>query len=46
LIEKKFSELKEKLRTAYDNRDESNIILDALKSEVSEGLIKYHHHIS
>ncbi|MDO8727342.1 MAG: hypothetical protein Q7J35_14830 [Candidatus Methanoperedens sp.] len=40
LIEKKFSELKEKLRTAYDNRDESNIILDALKSEVSEGLDK------
>jgi len=40
LIEKKFSELKEKLRTAYDNRDESNIILDALKSEVSEGLGK------
>lgn len=40
LIEKKFSELKEKLRTAYDNRDESNIILDTLKSEVSGGLDK------
>lgn len=40
LIEKKFSELKEKLRTAYDNRDDSNIILDALKSEVSGGLDK------
>src|SRR4030067_604300 len=40
LIEKKFSDLKEKLRTAYDNRDESNIILDALKSEVSGGLDK------
>lgn len=40
LIEKKFLELKEKLRTAYDNRDESNIILDALKSEVSGGLDK------
>jgi len=40
LIEKKYSELKEKLRTAYDNRDESNIILDALKSEVSGGLDK------
>ncbi|TAN35291.1 MAG: hypothetical protein EPN24_07465 [Candidatus Methanoperedens sp.] len=35
LIEKKYSDLKEKLRTAYDNRDESNIILDALKMEVS-----------
>jgi hypothetical protein len=40
LIENKFLELKEKLRTAYDNRDESNIILDALKSEVSGGLDK------
>jgi hypothetical protein len=40
LIEKKYSELKEKLRTAYDNRDESNIILDALKGEVSGGLDK------
>jgi len=38
IIEKKYSELKEKLRTAYDNRDDSNTILDALKSEVSGGL--------
>ncbi len=40
LIEKKYSELKEKLRTAYDNRDESNIIVDALKSDVSGALDK------
>jgi len=40
LIEKKYSDLKEKLRTAYDNRDESNIILDALKMEVSGSLDK------
>lgn len=40
LIEKKFSELKERLRTAYDNRNDSNIIIDALKSEVSGGLDK------
>lgn len=40
LIEKKYSDLKEKLRTAYDNRDESNLIVDALKSEVSGSLDK------
>ncbi len=40
LIEKKYSDLKEKLRTAYDNREESNIIVDALKSEVSGALDK------
>ena len=40
LIEKKYSELKEKLRTAYDNRDESNIIVDALKNDVSGALDK------
>lgn len=38
LIEKKFSDLREKLRTAYDNRQESNIIVDALKSDVSGAL--------
>jgi len=40
LIEKKYSDLKEKLRTAYDNREESNIIVDSLKSEVSGALDK------
>ena len=40
LIEKKFSDLKEKLRTAYDNREESNIILDSLKGDVSGALDK------
>ncbi|GFO96650.1 hypothetical protein ig2599ANME_0839, partial [groundwater metagenome] len=40
LIEKKYSDLKEKLRTAYDNREESNLIVDALKSEVSGALDK------
>jgi len=40
LIEKKYSELKEKLRTAFDNREESNMIVDALKNEVSEALEK------
>ena len=40
LIEKKFSDLKEKLRTAYDNREESNIILDTLKGDVSGALDK------
>jgi hypothetical protein len=38
LIEKKYPELKEKLRTAYDNRNESNVIVDALKSLVLNGL--------
>jgi uncharacterized integral membrane protein len=40
LIENKYSELKEKLRTAYDNRDEENVIVDSLKNQVSEALDK------
>ncbi len=40
LIEQKNSEVKEKLRTAYDNREEANIIIDTLKSEVSVALDK------
>ncbi len=40
LIEKKYSELKEKLRTAFDNKQESNIIVDSLKSDVSGALDK------
>ncbi len=40
LIEKKYSDLKEKLRTAFDNREESNIIVDALKGDVSGALDK------
>lgn len=36
LTENKYPELKEKLRTAYDNRDETNVIVDSLKSLVSE----------
>ncbi len=38
LIENKYPELKEKLRTAYDNINESNVIVDSLKSIVSSGL--------
>ncbi len=38
IIENKYPELKEKLRTAYDNRNESNVIVDSLKSLVSDGL--------
>lgn len=38
LIEKKYPELDEKLRTAYDNRNESNDIVEALKSLVLSGL--------
>ncbi|MGB8217309.1 MAG: hypothetical protein WCE94_08410 [Candidatus Methanoperedens sp.] len=38
LIENKYSELKEKLRTAYDNRDEANVIVDSLKDNVSDSL--------
>jgi hypothetical protein len=38
LIENKYSELKEKLRTAYDNRDETNVIVDTLKDNVSDAL--------
>ncbi|MDP2767598.1 MAG: hypothetical protein Q8O41_09145 [Candidatus Methanoperedens sp.] len=40
LIENKYSELKEKLRTAYDNRAETNAIVESLKSNVSEVLDK------
>ncbi|VVB94537.1 Uncharacterised protein [uncultured archaeon] len=38
LIENKYNELKEKLRTAYDNRDETNVIVDSLKDNVSDAL--------
>lgn len=38
LIENKYLELKERLRTAYDNRGESNVIVDSLKEQVSEVL--------
>jgi hypothetical protein len=38
IIENKYPELKEKLRTAYDNRTESNVIVDSLKSLVSDGM--------
>jgi len=38
LIENKYPELKEKLRTAYDNRNETNTIVEALKSLVLSGL--------
>lgn len=38
IIEKKYPELKERLSTAYDNRDESNIIVDSLKTFVSESM--------
>lgn len=38
LIENKYSELKEKLRTAYDNREETNIIVDSLKNQVAEAM--------
>ena len=38
LIENKYPEMKEKLRTAYDNISETNVIVDSLKSLVSSGL--------
>jgi hypothetical protein len=38
LVEAKHPELKEKLRTAYDNISESNVIIDSLKSLVLTGL--------
>jgi hypothetical protein len=38
LVEGKYPELKEKLRTAYDNISESNVIVDSLKSLVLNGL--------
>lgn len=39
LIESKYPELKEKLRTAYDNRAETNVIVESLKSLVLSGLM-------
>ncbi|MCE8423642.1 MAG: hypothetical protein J5U17_09635 [Candidatus Methanoperedens sp.] len=36
LIENKYPDLKEKLRTAFDNRDETNDIVESLKAHVSE----------
>ena len=38
LIESKYPELKEKLRTAYDNISESNVIVESLKSLVLSAL--------
>ena len=38
LIENKYDVLKERLRTAYDNRDETNAIVDSLKDNVSDAL--------
>lgn len=38
LIENKYPDLKEKLRTAYDNRNETNVIVESLKSLVLSGL--------
>lgn len=38
LIEDKYPELKEKLSTAFDNISETNIIVESLKSAVSNGL--------
>ncbi len=40
LIENKSPNLAEKLRTAYDNRDETNIIVESLKNFVSDELDK------
>jgi len=36
LIEKKHPDLNEKLRTAYDNRDKSNVIIESLNEHVSD----------
>ncbi len=38
LIEEKYPELREKLRTAYDNRNETNVIVESLKSLVLSGM--------
>lgn len=38
LIENKYPEMREKLRTAYDNRNETNVIVESLKSLVLSGL--------
>jgi len=40
IIEKKYSELSEKLRTAYDNKEEENIIIEDLAEKVSGSLAK------
>lgn len=40
LIERNYPDLNEKLSTAYDNRTETNIIVDSLKNAVSE-LMKF-----
>jgi hypothetical protein len=40
IIERKYSELSEKLRTAYDNKEEENIIVEDLAEKVSSSLIK------
>ncbi len=40
LIEDRYPELKERLRTAYDNRDENNIIVKSLINHVSDALNK------
>jgi len=39
LIESKYPELREKLRTAYDNINETNVIVESLKSLVLSGLL-------
>jgi hypothetical protein len=38
ITESKYPELREKLRTAYDNRNETNVIVDSLKNVVLSGL--------
>jgi hypothetical protein len=38
LIEKKYPDLNEKLSTAYDNREETNVIVDSLKIIVSDAM--------
>ncbi|VVB86529.1 Uncharacterised protein [uncultured archaeon] len=40
VIENKYPDLKEKLRTAFDNRNETNIIVDSLKGGVSDAMEK------
>jgi len=40
LTENKYPELKERLRTAYDNREETNVIVESLKDYISEALNK------
>ncbi|MDD5473743.1 MAG: hypothetical protein PHU34_06300 [Candidatus Methanoperedens sp.] len=38
MVENKYPELREKLRTAYDNRTETNVIVESLKSLVLSAL--------